>query len=108
VINWVNRDPSYRVSKLAAANSGVTSIKRDASLSEAATLMKQDGSSRRKLSKRRDPEANVSFYIEQGYPAPAVQYYLRGLANGRLAESGAHYVRPDTIEFYVDNTEPAP
>jgi glutamyl-tRNA synthetase len=51
-----------------------------------ATLMKQDGSSRRKLSKRRDPEANVSFYIEQGYPAPAVQYYLRGLANGRLAE----------------------
>jgi glutamyl-tRNA synthetase len=48
--------------------------------------MKQDGSSRRKLSKRRDPEANVSFYIEQGYPAPAVQYYLRGLANGRLAE----------------------
>jgi glutamyl-tRNA synthetase len=51
-----------------------------------ATLMKQDGSSRRKLSKRRDPEANVSFYIEQGYPAPAVQYFLRGLANGRLAE----------------------
>jgi glutamyl-tRNA synthetase len=51
-----------------------------------AGLMKQDGGSRRKLSKRRDPEATVSFYIEQGYPAPAVQYYLRGLANGRLAE----------------------
>jgi glutamyl-tRNA synthetase len=51
-----------------------------------APLMKQEGGSRRKLSKRRDPEANVSFYIEQGYPAPAVQYYLRGLANGRLAE----------------------
>ena len=51
-----------------------------------ATLMKQDGSSRRKLSKRRDPESNVTFFIEQGYPAPAVQYFLRGLANGRLAE----------------------
>jgi glutamyl-tRNA synthetase len=51
-----------------------------------APLMKQDGGSRRKLSKRKDPEANVSFYIEQGFPAPAVQYYLRGLANGRLAE----------------------
>ena len=51
-----------------------------------APLMKQDGGSRRKLSKRRDPEATVNFYIEQGYPAPAVQYYLRGLANGRLAE----------------------
>jgi glutamyl-tRNA synthetase len=51
-----------------------------------ALLMKQEGGSRRKLSKRRDPEATVSFFIEQGYPAPAVQYYLRGLANGRLAE----------------------
>src|SRR6516225_2532526 len=51
-----------------------------------APLMKQDGGSRRKLSKRRDPEASVTFYIEQGFPAPAVQYYLRGLANGRLAE----------------------
>ncbi len=51
-----------------------------------ALLMKQEGGSRRKLSKRRDPEATVSFYIEQGYPAPAVRYYLRGLANGRLAE----------------------
>jgi glutamyl-tRNA synthetase len=51
-----------------------------------AALMKQDGGSRRKLSKRKDPEATVTFYIELGYPAPAVQYYLRGLANGRLAE----------------------
>jgi glutamyl-tRNA synthetase len=51
-----------------------------------ALLMKQDGSSRRKLSKRKDPESSVTFYIQQGYPAEAVQYYLRGLANGRLAE----------------------
>src|ERR1700677_5003916 len=51
-----------------------------------AALMKQEGGSRRKLSKRRDPEMSVAFYLEQGYPAPAVQYYLRGLANGRLAE----------------------
>ena len=51
-----------------------------------AALMKQEGGSRRKLSKRKDPEATVTFYIEQGFPAPAVQYYLRGLANGRLAE----------------------
>ncbi|MGH3253263.1 MAG: glutamate--tRNA ligase [Trebonia sp.] len=51
-----------------------------------APLMKQDGSSRRKLSKRKDPEASVGYYIEQGFPADAVLYYLRGLANGRLAE----------------------
>jgi glutamyl-tRNA synthetase len=51
-----------------------------------AALMTQDGKSRRKLSKRKDPEATVSFYFEQGIAAPAVEYYLRGLANGRLAE----------------------
>jgi glutamyl-tRNA synthetase len=51
-----------------------------------APLMKQDGGSRRKLSKRRDPEASVAYYIEQGIPHEAAQYYLRGLANGRLAE----------------------
>ncbi|HEX9039917.1 MAG TPA: glutamate--tRNA ligase family protein [Trebonia sp.] len=51
-----------------------------------APLMKQDGGSRRKLSKRKDPEASVGYYIEQGFPAEAVVYYLRGLANGRLAE----------------------
>ncbi len=37
-----------------------------------APLMKQDGGSRRKLSKRRDPEASVNYYIEQGIPAEAV------------------------------------
>jgi glutamyl-tRNA synthetase len=42
--------------------------------------------SKRKLSKRKDPEAGVDFYISAGYPAKAVLYYLRGLANGSLAE----------------------
>lgn len=51
-----------------------------------APLMKQDGSSKRKLSKRKDPEASVDFYIGEGYPVEAILYYLRGLANGRLAE----------------------
>jgi glutamyl-tRNA synthetase len=51
-----------------------------------AALMKQEGSSRRKLSKRKDPEMNVAYYIELGFPTEAVLYYLRGLANGRLAE----------------------
>lgn len=52
-----------------------------------APLMKQDGGSKRKLSKRKDPEASVDFYVEAGYPSDAVLYYLRGLANGRLAET---------------------
>jgi glutamyl-tRNA synthetase len=51
-----------------------------------APLMKQEKGSKRKLSKRKDPEASTDFYLESGYPAEAVLYYLRGLANGRLAE----------------------
>ena len=51
-----------------------------------APLMKQIPGGKRKLSKRKDAEAGVDFYVEQGYPAAAVLYYLRGLANGRLAE----------------------
>ena len=54
-----------------------------------APLMKQDSGGKRKLSKRKDPEANVEFYISAGYPADAVLFYLRGLANGRLAEMPA-------------------
>src|SRR5262245_34200537 len=50
-----------------------------------APLMKVDGSSKRKLSKR-DNEADVGFYIKLGYPAGAVLHYLRGLANSRFAE----------------------
>jgi glutamyl-tRNA synthetase len=55
-----------------------------------APLMKQISGGKRKLSKRTDPEAGVDFYIEAGYPAEAVLYYLRGLANGRLAELPLH------------------
>ncbi|MFC9692226.1 glutamate--tRNA ligase [Kribbella sp. NPDC056951] len=51
-----------------------------------APLMKQIPGGKRKLSKRKDPEAGVDFYIGAGFPADAVLYYLRGLANGRLAE----------------------
>lgn len=51
-----------------------------------APLMKFEGASRRKLSKRKDNEADVAFYIESGYPAGSVLHYLRGLANSRFAE----------------------
>ncbi len=54
-----------------------------------APLMKLDGSSKRKLSKRKDPEASVDYFIEKGYPAAAVRHYLAGLANSNLAELDA-------------------
>jgi len=51
-----------------------------------APLLKQAGGGKRKLSKRKDPEASVDYYLREGYPAEPVLYYLRGLINGRLAE----------------------
>ena len=50
-----------------------------------APLMKRTGSSRRKLSKRNDPEASIEFYMAAGYPEEALIYFLRGLANSRLS-----------------------
>lgn len=51
-----------------------------------APLLKLDGNSKRKLSKRKDPEASVVYYMEQGYPSTAVKLYLKGLANSDLAD----------------------
>ena len=53
-----------------------------------APLMKGEGTSRRKLSKRKDPEASVDYWMAEGYPVGAVRHYLRGLANSRLADLG--------------------
>lgn len=44
-------------------------------------INKQDKSSVRKLSKRKDPEANVQIYSDLGYPEEAVIGYLYRLAN---------------------------
>lgn len=51
-----------------------------------APLLIQDGKSRRKLSKRKDPQANVDYYAEHGYPVEGVLTYLRGLANSGLQD----------------------
>ena len=45
----------------------------------------EDGT-RRKLSKRKDPEAAVSYYHERGIPAEAVKLYLMTLANSNFEE----------------------
>ena len=45
----------------------------------------EDGS-RRKLSKRKDPEAAVSYYHEQGIPVEAVKLYLMTIANSNFEE----------------------
>lgn len=51
-----------------------------------APIMKMDGSSKRKLSKRKDPEAGVNYYVEQGFPKEAVIEYLFTIANSNYEE----------------------
>ena len=47
-------------------------------------IMKEDNGGKRKLSKRKDPEASVSFYTEQGIPKEAVVEYLLNIANSNF------------------------
>ena len=47
-------------------------------------IMKNDNGNKRKLSKRKDPEAAVSYYAEQGIPAEAVKEYLLNIANSNF------------------------
>ena len=61
-----------------------------------AQLMKMEGESKRKLSKRKDPELALSYYSEVGYPVPSVIEYLLTLLNSnfeewRIANPGVDY-----------------
>ena len=49
-----------------------------------APIMKNDNGNKRKLSKRKDPEAAVSYYVEMGIPKEAVTEYLLNIANSNF------------------------
>lgn len=49
-------------------------------------IMKLDNGNRRKLSKRKDPEASVAHFIEVGFPVEALQVYLMSIANSNFEE----------------------
>lgn len=61
-----------------------------------APIMKEDEGGKRKISKRKDPEAAVTYYDDEGYPADGVIEYLLNLANYtfedfRKANKTAHW-----------------
>jgi glutamyl-tRNA synthetase len=62
-------------------------------------IQKLDGASRRKLSKRHDPEANVAYYREQGIPAPAVVEYLMHVASADFEPWRKAHPDADSREF---------
>lgn len=51
-----------------------------------APIMKTEGDGKRKLSKRKDPEAAVSYYSQEGYPAESVNEYMMTLANSNFED----------------------
>ncbi|NCU40415.1 glutamate--tRNA ligase, partial [Candidatus Saccharibacteria bacterium] len=70
-----------------------------------APIQKTEGDSRRKLSKRKDPEASVSYYTERGYLPKTVIEYLLNQANSsfeswRVENPDASYTE---FPFSVEN-----
>lgn len=51
-----------------------------------APIMKTEGDGKRKLSKRKDPEAAVSYYIEQGFPSASVNEYMLTIMNSNFED----------------------
>ena len=63
--------------------------------------MKNDNGSKRKLSKRKDAEAAVSYYREVGYPTEAVVEYLLNIINSTYEDWRAENPTTDYHEFPV-------
>jgi glutamyl-tRNA synthetase len=66
-----------------------------------APIQKMDGSSRRKLSKRKDKEADVAFYQAEGYPIEAVIEYILNLANSNFEDWRKANPLADNREFVL-------
>lgn len=64
-----------------------------------APLMKIDNGGKRKLSKRKDPEADVRFYIENGYPIDGVKEYLLNIANSNVYDWRIQNPRANINDF---------
>lgn len=64
-----------------------------------APINKMDGTSRRKLSKRKDPEASVGYFVELGYPPEAIIDYLLQLANSNFEDWRLENPKSSSLDF---------
>ena len=62
-------------------------------------IMKLDHGNKRKLSKRKDPEAAVSYFLEMGYPPEALLVYLMSIANSNFEEWSSANKTYDITKF---------
>ncbi|WP_024613900.1 glutamate--tRNA ligase [Clostridium sp. Ade.TY] len=66
------------------------------------TIMKSENGSKRKLSKRKDPESAVSYYREEGYPAVSVIEYLLNIINSSFEDWRSENPDADYHDFKVE------
>lgn len=65
------------------------------------TIMIMDGSSKRKLSKRKDPAAAVSYLIENGYPTDGIIEYLLSIVNSDFEPWRRDNQKADKYDFNI-------
>ena len=72
-------------------------------------LMKMDGTSKRKLSKRKDPELALTYYKAEGFPVEAVYEYIMTLLNSNFEDwrRANADLAADTFKFSPKKLNPA-
>lgn len=72
-------------------------------------LMKMDGDSKRKLSKRKDPELALTFYKQEGYPAKSLYEYILTILNSNYEDwrRANPYASTDEFKFSHKKMNPA-
>ncbi len=72
-------------------------------------LMKMDGTSKRKLSKRKDPELALTFYKAEGFPVAAVYEYIMTILNSNFEDwrRANPTADPTTFKFSPKKLNPA-
>ena len=72
-------------------------------------LMKMDGNSKRKLSKRKDPELALTYYKAEGFPVDAVYEYIMTLLNSNFEDwrRANPDAAADTFKFSPKKLNPA-
>ena len=67
-----------------------------------ASILKEDDGKKRKISKRKDPEAAVNYYHEEGIPTEALYEYLLNIANSNFESWRKQNPKSSILEFHLD------
>ena len=67
-----------------------------------ASILKEDNGKKRKISKRKDPEAAVNYYHKEGIPTEALYEYLLNIANSNFESWRKQNPKSSILEFHLD------